>query len=655
MTITTGRLRHFSAWPRPALGLWLVGIALIALLLACQRGEPPAPAEQAKSEPVSPEAGKPRVAQPAEVDASVLVATLQKAGWDPSIARTVVELNRRWFHVLADENAAELERQLALLADLGRHPDVFPILREHPEVAGLLAGTVSVEEHGPEQVARSLGEGERYDLAARLYAVYLESESVLQVARVLETDGDLIADLTARQIPHPEILFLTLPADAEAAAVYHRWLREYLQEALGQDDEALLQCVTVVYEAGAAIRRRLEGSRQFRERFREELWPAFCRIVAETPDSALLYLCDPRIWDVLAGEHGESLLARWGLLAAELLDPANCPAELQANLIEAMLAGDNETVQAVMQFAQEPLFRELLRRPQLSAQVRATALRKLTQEGPNYPQLLRRYQGLSAAALADEVGPPPDGPVTWIPLYYTVYEVPKKLLQGREPSGMDVFLAILDPVLLATGPLGPKDVVKTGLRQAAKTTGTQAVKQAAASAARSQVVRALGEGGGRIAAEWTERELMPWMFKHLLREVRAVLAKTAEQIGTVEITGLVRSLFTISGLKRDAFRRLTSLEARLFMRPDARVFLRFDRLVRGNHFLARFLEETAAEGGINLALESEPGQQLVRDGMQLAVQGEQAAADRLQAWRQHIAAVWLSAHTGLLDRLAPSP
>lgn len=654
MTTRTSHLLVSQTLARTASCVWLVAAA--AFVASCDGDEklPPVISSNGDSSKTQDE-DESGPSKSKAFDPASLVERLRKAEWNAEAAKNVVELNTRWFRILAEEDADELERQEGLLLDLGLHPDVFPVLREHPELAGVLAAAISVEERGPEVVARGLGDAERYDLAANLFAVYLEPESVLKLARVLETDGDLIAGLTARRIPHPENIFLTLPADPDASNVYQRWLREYLRDSLRQDDEALLQCVTVIYEAGGGIRRHLESSRQFRERFLEEIWPSFCRIVSDQPDSALLLLCDPRVWDVLSGEHGEALVARWGPMAADLLDPDNFPAELHANVVEALLAGDNDTVGAIVEFGKEPLFRDLLRRPGLSGQVRAKVICKLKREGPNYPQLLRDYMNLPNSALADEVGPPPDGPVTWIPLYYTLYEVPKKLIGGREVSGIDVFLAILDPVLLATGPLGPKDIAKAGLQQVGKRTTNEALKRGAVSAARTQVARVLEGEGGRIAGTLTEKELAPWVFKNLLRETRIALATKLEQAATVEVTGMVRSLFAISGLKRDTFRRLTSLEARLFMRPDARVFIRFDRLVQGNHFLARFLQETAADGGINTVLQSDPGEQLIRGGAELAVTAEKSTANQLEAWQQHISAAWLSAGTKFLDRAASCP
>ena len=62
--------------------------------------------------------------------------------------------------------------------------------------------------------------------------------------------------------------------------------------------------------------------------------------------------------------------------------------------------------------------------------------------------MFTKYNKLDDKALSDEVGPPPSGVITWIPFYYTLYEVPKKMLQGREPTGMDLLSAIADPAFL---------------------------------------------------------------------------------------------------------------------------------------------------------------------------------------------------------------
>ena len=91
-------------------------------------------------------------------------------------------------------------------------------------------------------------------------------------------------------------------------------------------------------------------------RLSEHFWfePKICVPMAtcDCLNGALLLLCDPRVWGVLSGEHGEALVARWGPMAADLLDPDNFPAELHANLVEALLARDNDTVGAIVEFWQ---------------------------------------------------------------------------------------------------------------------------------------------------------------------------------------------------------------------------------------------------------------------------------------------------------------
>ena len=66
---------------------------------------------------------------------------------------------------------------------------------------------------------------------------------------------------------------------------------------------------------------------------------------------------------------------------------------------------------------------------------------------------------MTDAGLAEEVGPPSPGgwiPYEWIPLYYTVYEVPRKIMQGRDPSMMEWMQAAIDPVFLVM------DIVSVG-------------------------------------------------------------------------------------------------------------------------------------------------------------------------------------------------
>src|SRR5262249_36599619 len=121
------------------------------------------------------------------------------------------------------------------------------------------------------------------------------------------------------------------------------------------------------------------------------------------------------------------------------------PADLQPELVQILLHGDNTKVRALYDFRAEPLLHRILRRRGLSESTRRAFLDRLLAEGP---EILKRFDQYSDEAFAEELGPPDSGPVTWIPLYYTVYEIPKKVIQGRPIPWIEVVLAAADPIFL---------------------------------------------------------------------------------------------------------------------------------------------------------------------------------------------------------------
>ena len=149
---------------------------------------------------------------------------------------------------------------------------------------------------------------------------------------------------------------------------------------------------------------------------------------------------------------------RCGLLAIDLLYghpeipgyPKSYEKSLHPRLIQLLLHGDGRVIDGLYKYRNRPLFSKILSRPLSTETIRSTIF-KLNNAGPAYTSLLTGYDKMTDAGLAEEVGPPGPGgwiPYEWIPLYYTVYEVPRKIMQGRDPSTMDWVQAAIDPFFL---------------------------------------------------------------------------------------------------------------------------------------------------------------------------------------------------------------
>ena len=537
-----------------------------------------------------------------------LDAELIGAGWTRDAAGSVARLNADWFRELDREAPAEAEHQRDLLRRLGRTPRILDVVARHPEVAGLLVAAVD-----PDALAESLRDERHYPAVASLYVRHVDPEDATALAAALRRHGELILRLVDRRLEGAEVLFLA-PEEEPGAREYGRWLEDYSRAALEGDEEQLEAAVALVLEHGPTLRLRLIEEDAFRRRFREELWPRYARVAPAAGLGPEAFAWEPRVWDLVGIPEGEALLRRWGLLAVDLLFGARgaYPADLHPGLTRTLLEADNAEVGALVRFRDEPLLHRILRRPGLTEATRMALLDRLAVEGS---ASLPRFDGYSDRILAEELGPPASGPVTWIPLYYTVYEVPRKILDGRPVPLDEVIQALADPILLGL-PGGGK-------------VGEEFFRTTLKARARQFAARQIGV---QAAEKLPERALAPWIRATVLSRARQLAARGVE----VEVTGPVRTLFKASGLGRASFRRLTDLEARLFMRRDARVFVRLDGVGFGRFFerTARAAIEERVEGWMGAG---QPGRRSAPPDRSPTSPGPEPD----EAWRKNVSAWWL--------------
>ncbi|MHB1035015.1 MAG: hypothetical protein ACYC35_15225 [Pirellulales bacterium] len=633
---------------RPSLCRYVLSSVLLvvagsAVFISCR----PANKDETADPPRDEKA--PDKADPTAMPHASVVSELISAGWEAKAAEAVVRTNTEWFDTVSRENPEEFAKQRKLLARLGAHKEVFDVVQKHPEAAGLLA-----EAHDPELIARTLLDDSRYNTITGLYMRYASADDAEAMARALLVRGDVLVELSRRGISGAEEMLI--PAGSgDGDSEYEEWLSEVLRSYLAGPDDALISMLQFLLCQGQDIRRLLDDDSHFRREFRREIWPKLVRLVSRDKGRLESYAGDPGLWKVLALPEGETLVERCGLLPSVLFfgpDDWRLPEEIHPEAIQVLLQGDQSSLDAMMKFGKEPLFRRLLKRPGLSSGTRAKAVANIVAAGPNSAELLRLYDTLSNSALADEVGPPPNGPVTWIPLYYTVYEVPKKLLQGRTPGGLDVAMAVVDPVFLFMGPLGPDDALKVIGKEGLERVAPVATRATATTLKAG--VRTLAEQSLKGAAkQLPETALTSWALTQTLSALQKGISAKLARLATVEITGPVRFFFKFARLNRETFKRMTNLEARLFMRGDARVFIRLDRIA-GSHFAGRFLAETAESGLIGSAAESDAGGRAIGAAASVVIDAKNAVADRADSWRKNVSAWWLMNASGMAAELADS-
>jgi hypothetical protein len=581
------------------------------------------------------------------------VDQLVKGGWDPGAAERVVRLNEDWWRRLSDIDPTLPDVQIALLRQLRPANELAPFLREHPEAAGLLLSAAD-----PLGLATLLDRPD-YCVLAGLFARYAAEEDVTALTQALGRHQDLICRLQRRGLLGSEVLFLQQPK-SRAARVYDRWLADELTKGMtgsAEADDALISFFHFALASGPFLRDRLIGDEKLCRAF-PELWRKLSRVVSSEKGALEYYFDEPGLWDTLAHEDGEKLLQQWGPVSIQLLHGEHAyPEKLRPQVVEALLQGDATAVEALFKFREDRLFRELLRR-NLTPATRIACMQRLLKEGPNAPGELRRLQGMTNDGVARHVGPPEEGPKTWLPLYssYAVYE---KWQDGRDISAMDWVMAIADP---ASTLLPGGKVVSTGVGQGARRLTARQAASALKPRAVSLASRTLARQDAALMEKASNRMIVSWGASQALhdfqREVQ-LLWKKADRLASLDVTRAVQFAFKRSGMNRETFKRLTDLEARLFMRPDARVRVMLlrkqqaERLGKVADEIQKFLEQTSGQSaaGQSAAAISVPPVSSNGSKTPPARPGKAISSEDEEQQRKNISAWWLMHASGLWGQL----
>lgn len=173
-------------------------------------------------------------------------------------------------------------------------------------------------------------------------------------------------------------------------------------------------------------------------------------------------------------------------------------------------------------------------------------------------------------------------------------------------------------------------------RQLGAETAEKTVREAFEGYARQTLGKRMGEA---IAARTVTSMLKPWLRRGLLLQTKTTLQQRGGKVlasrMAVDVTDLTRTLFK-HGPDRASLRRLSNLEARLFMRRDARVFVTMEKNSLSTAMKKFF--KTTAIGAVGEFATSGPA----RESAQLS----------LQAWRKNVSAWWLMNATNLPERMA---
>jgi len=570
---------------------------------------------------------------------------LLKAGWHQETTQAIITVNGAWFTFLKETHENDFYKQINLLKQLGHSAIINRFLRQHPETAGLLALS-----DDPIQLIKILRKTYCYNILTSFYAIYTTVIEVQLLTQALEKHRDLMCHLAKRGILGIETIFI-FPRQTKGAKEYDAWLERVFSKYLQHSDEQLAEIIAFLIENGQNIRQRLNKDPHFYNDFRKKLWPALMRVVDHF--GAFEWLAnDPYIWDLLALKEGELLLNKWGLGPISLLfGEGSYPLEMRPIIIQMLLQGDDNTVEALFRYKDEPLFRQLMYRP-LSTRTQTALANQLVKVCPNYPEQvcpdlphhLRYFSSITDnAALAEEVGVLSDGPITWIPFHGSYYAF-KKMSEGREVTTEDIINMGLDALIFipsalfakpfsqAVQPLGKELILNIGVIGLEGLTFTpypyHLVKPLGKFAIRtgnrtSKILNQHYQGtsqtvaieqGTKIILPSTTRQVAAVMKQnqHILNSSRQKLKK---QI-SYEVTEPILFLHEKAGHRGRYAMRVVDFEAKIFIRHDAKVVMTPTRCA-----VDQFFQETAERA--------------------LSTPTTRFNKRKVSAWQQNISAWWL--------------
>jgi hypothetical protein len=182
--------------------------------------------------------------------------------------------------------------------------------------------------------------------------------------------------------------------------------------------------------------------------------------------------------------------------------------------------------------------------------------------------------------------------------------------------------------------------------------GKQAAKAGLKAKLRDEAVKDLAALSSReIAEQASEKQLTSLIAHHALKSLPSELGEALLKTGVVDMTSVLHGAFKIMsrfGIGRESFKKLTGLEARVFLRKDAKVFVNLPSAIAGNNPYARFLNETSINGAVEEVMRT----QVAKEGLQ---KGLQLVSETKERWQEHLACWWSGLATAAFDQSIKQP
>ncbi len=338
-------------------------------------------------------------------------------------------------------------------------------------------------------------------------------------------------------------------------------------------------------------------------------------------------LDSPGSWRVLAEFDDRAMLAmeQTGVFVVQLLNDKDLLQDArQRDFILTMCgappassggsSADSESWDIYLRRIEDPAFRKFIVRFDDYEMFRR-ALYNVRLAGDNWYEKVVYWDSLSDQALREELKPPPEGPVAYVP-GYSIYYLARKSAQGRDVGAMDVMAASADALDFAfmAASLGASSVAINALKKAGKELTEESVKKIGKEVAEEIQERAskeLGESLSKSLSKNVRDNVLKTVRQRVKDEGENWLKRNSDELLTrlrlmyshldeatqVDITGIVRESFRQSKIGRRSYKLTTGLEPRIFMRGDRRIVFKPTKVpdTPAGRFLMASAENMAAD------------------------------------------------------------
>ena len=556
-------------------------------------------------------------------------------GWTQEAANAYWEVNKHRLTVTNPLAPDLVEKETKLLWEIHPAPKVVSLLENHPEASGLLLLAFKKEPLAEAIMDAPVGD------QTMLVASYLFCTTPTEVDKwtdAVKRHSKIVSLLQKKcaALPYQGILaYLDTIKLPEAREIYGKWLDEVMApDVISASDETLSSRLNFVENSGMDLRKKLDDP-GFRQNFLEKIWPRFRESMVQLSQmnaekSDVYYLCgsEPQIWEFFKREDSQKLFVNAGMDAVTMLMGVGAlHPDVQAVVAALWAGGVLELPHWIHHYDDDKNFRKLVNAlgDKVNWGLLNAVILRLGQKGDQWPQDAKYLSGLELPALKVELHPQEPGVIPGAVLVNLV----RKALDGRRIDGGDwiavgfdaMDIVTIGVILMSDGAAAPLLAQEKALQQTLKTTVTKSVKKLAKNAGRAP------------KPEWPQV-----LEKKAMEQLPKACTSAIKRFGIVDITKPVMAGFNISkrlGFDRESFKKLTGLEARVFMRKDGLVFINFTNVLKGSRPAAYFLTRTLE----NKAVQAVPVEKVI-----------QGAKEVLPQWKEDVSAWWSGHATGQFNK-----